>query len=478
MVLVLFYFCYNTCMRLIEKLKGLNKYSIAVVVLALEVFGFIAFSFGSSYLLFGVLSIALTLLLVLFSFNDIKANGFYNLMIFIYPLLLFTIITGLSFHTRGYILLGEYSLAGILFALLGLLSMTFSGYLLSINPKFKIKHFFLVLFGALAALTLLNLIVNLVNFGPFYSIIYKGYYMYYGGARSDIPVEEMAYALEGFKFIEVSMTHYTLYPVLLLSSAVFLLHYFPKQEKKLFITYLCFTVLAVLSLIFVPSIYGLIGALVVGFVILAMFLWHKFEIFRKPLKYTMVVLGIFAILFLAVVVLNKQSFASGISNMIANNGLLNRLFNTNRIANKYAPLCGDMFDSRYIFGYIFRYITEFVPEDNPAVSSGSFFFDTFMTSGVFGVLALIVVLIVAFKGYKKYFLNSEDSLVDKRGLLIFPLIFFMYSFAFNDANYGIFYNIRQPIYLTGPFMISIFIFGYMLSKRKPLKMEEVNNEVK
>ena len=458
-------------MGLLDKLKGLNKYSIAVVVLALEVFGFIAFSFGSSYLLFGILSVCLTLLLVLFSLKDIKANGFYNLMFFIYPLLLFLIITGLSFHTRGYILLGDYSLAGIIFMLLGLLSMAFSGYLLSINPQFKIRHFFLVIYGALAALTLLNLIVNLINFGAFYSIIYKDYYMYYGGAKSDVPVEEMAYALEGFKFIEVTMTHYTLYPVLLLSSGVFLLNLHPKKNTKMFVTYLCFTVLAALSLILVPSFYGLLGALAVVFIVLAMYLWNKYEGFRKPFKVLMILAALAFVVVLLLLVLSRQT---GLGDSLSNKKLFN-----NRLVNKYAVLSGDMFDQRYIFGYIYRYITEFVMEDNPAKSSGSFFFDTFMTSGVFGLLALIVTLWVGFKGFKKYFLNSEDELIDKRGLLIFPLIFFIYSFAFNDGQYGIFYNIQNPIYLTGPFMLTIFIFSYILSKRNPIqnKEEKLNENV-
>ena len=201
-----------------NKLSRLHKYGAAISFLAMEIFALIAFSFGSSYILYGALSLALLVLLILFNVKEISVDGMSSIALFFLPLFLFTVVTALGVYSRAHLHEGDFNIGELVFIPLGLLPMSFSGYLLSIDKTFKISTFLTVIFSALGVLCLINLIVNLVNFGPFYTVIYKGYHMYYGGVMSDVTIDDMAYVLEGFKFIEVDISHYVLYPALLLTS--------------------------------------------------------------------------------------------------------------------------------------------------------------------------------------------------------------------------------------------------------------------
>ena len=464
-------------MSLKTKILGLPKYNIVATFFALEVFAFIAFSFGNSFILFGALSAVLFVGLIFFSIKEINIDGISNIAALIFPLIMFVLMTALGTYMKAHVYLGDFNLAENIFIPIGILSVALCGYLLSLNNTFKIKTFLIVIFSALAVLVLINLLINLVNFGPFYTLIYKNYYMYYGGKRSSLPLDKMAYALEGFKFIEVKISHYAFYPALLLGSSFMLFKTNPKTEKKTFIIYVLYSLVGLLALGFVPSIYSIIIVIAVLLIDGITILYQKVEASRKPLKFLMY-LGIAggSILFL-IMLLNNQSFASGFSNIIANNHFLNRLLNTNRIVSPLNAMLYDVIGKNFL-GFYGRQISEAVIEETHL--SNSFFFDTFMTSGVIGVATLSFFLIYGLLGFKKYFLYSDEENSTKHTLLGFILILYAYSFFFYEGEYGVYYTIMKPFFMTGPFMISIFIFVYVTSKGKIdyRKMKEAQtNEV-
>ena len=465
-------------MSLKQKILNLPKYNIVATFFALEVFAFIAFSFGSSFILFGVLSLVLMIGLIFFSIKEINVDGISNIAALIFPLIMFVLMTVLGSYMRAHVYLGDYSVAENVFVPIGLLSVALCGYLLSLNNTFKIKTFLIVIFSALGVLVLINLLINLINFGPFYSIIYKNYYMYYAGKRSSLPLDKMAYTLEGFKFIEVKMSHYALYPALLLSSSIMLFKTNPKEEKKTFILYCAFSLAALLALIFVPSIYSLFIIIAVLIIDGVTLLYQKVEKSRKPLTYAMYVIIVLGSLLFLVMLINNQSWASGIRNIIANNSLLNRLLNTNRIVNHFNVMLTDVIGGNFL-GFYGHQISEVVIDE--AHLSGSFFFDTFMTSGVIGVIALSFFLIYGLKTFKNYFLYSDEDGKIKNVLLVFILVLYAYSFFFYEGEYGVYYTVMKPFYMTGPFMISLFVFVYVASKgkidKKKVKEQEKNEEV-
>ena len=456
-----------------DKLAKLNKYGAAISFLAMEIFALIAFSFGSSYVLYGALSLALAVLLVLFNIKEINSRGLSSIGLFLIPLFLFALLTCIGLYSRSHYLLGDFSLADLIFIPLGLLPIAFSGYLLSIDKTFKLSTFLLVIYSALGILSLINLIVNLVNFGAFYTIIYSDYYMYYGGQISSVPVGEFAYVLEGLKFIEVKISHYALYPSLLLTSSIALFFISPKEKTKLFIVYALFSFVGVLSLVLVPTLLSAFSAFVILVIDLLIFLVKHFQLKFKPFKIAIIVILVITALTVLVMILNNTASSNFVSNLIKNSSLLNRIFNGNRIVSKFNPLVYDIFSSRFLGFY-----------DNPNSSgfgtylvslSGSLLFDSFMTSGVIGLVALVIVFYFGFKAFYKYFTYKQidEEFYIKAALLGFTLFFVIYSMAFNEGEYAIFYkNVTKPIYMTGPFMICLFIFGYVFSKVDLLSEEK------
>lgn len=455
-----------------KKRVDLMKYSPVICFLALEVFALIAFSLGSSPLLFGILSTLLGIVLVIFSFREFKRDGLVRSIAFLIPFVVYIVLTMSSAFTRAHIAVGDFGVAEIVFVAFGLTAVAISGYSLSFHKAFNVSTLLTVIYSAIALLVFINLIINLVNFGPFYSIIYKDYYMYYGGKRSDVLVKDLAYALEGFKFIEVKMTHYTLYPILLLSSLVVLLNLKFKENKPKFIAYVGFSVLAVLSLIFVPSIEGLIYSLILLAIIGLIFLFKKSNISIKPFAIILYVILGLAFLVLLTMLFNNQGFAGNFKGFIANNAFLNKLFNGNKYALLYNLNLTDVLCSERFFGFYTNSTAYFYQPF--AHLTDSILFDNFMTSGVLGVALLICTFVFGFNGFKNYKINDDKTFIEKSAMLAFVTIYIIYSMMCADGEYAIFHNVVRPTFMTAPFMLVVFMMAYVVSLSNAKKEVTIN----
>lgn len=457
-----------------KKLKLLGKYSAAITFLAFEFFALIAFNYSGSYVLFGSLSLALCVLLIIFNIAEIKTKGLSNVALFIIPLFLFTLLTAVgnynTVHTKVF---GHFSWAETVFIPLGILPMAFIGYLLSIDKNFKLKTFLTVIYSALAVYVFINLVYNLISLGAFYPVIYKGYYLYYSGMRSALPVNEFAYVLEGFKFIEVKMAHYVLFPLILLSSSVMLLFTSPKKEKALFFTYLIFTLLAVISLALIPTTLSLGGIAVTAILLLFVYFGKQYLKARKVFKiilYVVVILFVLAYLFYVIAV------ATGINNSFS--GILSRIFVSNRYARRVNPILINLFSGSKFLGFFGNEVAIGIIDEVPL--SGFFIFDSYMTSGVIGALAIFIFIFLGFKSFKKYFHSHKDEFRLQATLLMFLIIFFGYSAFFNEGEYALYYSVYKPLYLTSPFMIAIFMLSYVICKPRvdviETKTENITNK--
>ena len=458
-----------------KRIKLLGKYSAAITFLAFEFFALIAFNYSGSFVLFGALSLALCVLLVIFNIAEIKAKGLSSVALFFIPLFLFTLLTAVGSYSVGHAQVGDFSWGEVVFIVLGLLPMAFNGYLLSIDKNFKVRTFLIIIFSALAVYVLINFIYNLINFGAFYPIFYKNYYLYYDGIKSTVPVSQMAYVLEGFKFIEVKMAHYVLYPLILLSSSVMLLYTSPKKEKGIFFTFLAFTLLALLSLVLIPSILSLGGIAFVAILLLVIYFGKRYVKTRKPFKYVLFVgLALIGIFYLLYVIFA----ATGISESFS--GILGKVFASNKFSKRVNPNLYGIFSSNRFLGFALNTIGVGVVEISHL--TGFFIFDVFMTSGVIGALAIFIFIFLGFKSFGKYFKLHLDEFRWQAALLMFVLVYFSYSAFFNEGEYALYYSLYKPIYLTSPFMIMIFIFSYVICRTKLQeetkveKKEEVNNE--
>lgn len=465
-------------MSFLEKIGKISKFSIAITFLSLEVFAFIAFSFGGSFLFFAILSLVLAVLLVLFNINELKNKDYSSMVFYLFPIFMFGLLIALGTYMKGHrIVDGEFTMAETVFVPIGLTSMAIVGCALANDKSFKISHLLLVIYGALSVLVLINLFANLINFGPFYNIIYKGYYMYFSGKKSSLPVQNMAYALEGFKIIEVDIKHYLLYPILLLSSHFMLFNVSFKQEKRIFITYLIYTSVAVLALVFVPNIIGLAFAVLSLLIDGIIFLFKKVERARKPILWVIRIGFVLAILLLLIMILLNQDATAGIRNVVSSNSFLNRLFLTNGVVSKYNITLQNIIGENFLGFYYYKTNQYLTPDIAPL--SNSFIFDSFMVSGVIGALALFIFLFVGFRSFKKYFVSNKDEYRYQAMLLVFLVIFFLYSALYNVGEYGIYYSVNKPFFISGPFMIAIAILAYVFAKSLPEKKvdEKKDNQV-
>ena len=430
-----------------QKLKALGKYSPAITFLAFEFFALMAFNYSGSFVLFGALTLVLTILLVIFNIAEIKKKGLSNVALFFIPLFLFVLLTAFGTYSIAHTKVGDFSYGELVFIPLGILPMAFAGYLLSVDKKFNLKVFLIVIYSALSIYCLINLFYNIVNFGAFYPIIYKNYYLYYGGVRSAVPVNEFAYTLEGFKFIEVDMNHYDLYPIVLIS---------------------------ILCLVLVPSILSLASIVFAMVLLLVIFFGKKYLKARTVFKWILrIFLILFAVGFVSFIFIH-QSFMSG----LASNAFIQRLFFTNRYVNSFGPLVNNLFSGDKFLGFAVETLGPGLYEE--VHLSGSFLVDSFMTSGVLGALGLFAFIFFGFKTFREYFKSHRDEFRLQATLLVFLVMYVVYISYFDKGEYALYYNVYKPIYLTAPFMIMVFMFSYVISRTKAVeepKVEQVEEKV-
>ena len=111
-----------------EKIKGLAKYITATSFLALEVFAFIAFSFGANFVLFGSLTLALMTILIIFSLVEIKKRGISDFIYLLFPLFIFGIVTSLGVYMRAHAGVGDFNIAELVFIPICLVSTAICGH--------------------------------------------------------------------------------------------------------------------------------------------------------------------------------------------------------------------------------------------------------------------------------------------------------------------------------------------------------------
>lgn len=447
--------------KTVESKKKINfqSYSPVVIFLVLEVFAFVAFSFGDSYLLYGILGLVILALLLLVTFKEIKYDGVVRSAFFFFPLLVYGVVTAVSLYYRTNT---NVDMTTKVFIPICLTVFAASGAIISLNKSFKISTALLVIYSTIALVTLLNFIMTMVQFTPFYTIFYRDYKMYHAGQISEQTVGNIAYALVGYQYKEVTVGYFSLFPSLLLTSSIMLFFISPKKDTWRFITYAGFTLLAFLSLLFTPTILSLVTDLIVIVVITILVLFSKKILPAKPIKIGIIVL--LSLVFVGVILLflNAQEWdwLAGYRNFIANNQVLNKLFNNNYIAKSIKDILYDLFSKEKFFGFYFsRPVYDIV-----AVPSNSWLFDNLITSGFLGAIFFLFAVIYGFLGLGKYMRYSKDDIKDKTVLSSFIISYVLYTLVSGDVYYQIFERKYNFVYMMGPFLIVILLLGYANSK--------------
>lgn len=446
-----------------EKTKKTPTSIIVLSFLILEVLAFVGFSLGNSFIIYGLVGIVTLFLILFFTNIQFKKEGKTTLLQFAIPLIIFAALTILSGFGRYFDLLTNF------FVPLSFVAFAGVGYFATQYKEFKLKYAFFAIYGSIALLTFISYIYTMIQFVPFYTIIYRNSYIFFDGAPSRAPIGEIAYFLMGFSFMEVSVDFFSLFPSVLATSIVALFFINPRKEKKTFLIYVLFAAIGWIPLITMPTKMTILSTAFLAIVLAIVILGFKGIIKSKAIKYiTYSFVGVVSVVFLFTLLNANLNLG-----FVQNNPLLNKIFNANGLATSFNFVLGNIFKGTNFLGFNFVQFIEHGYDGFYGLSN-SWFFDNFIYSGVIGFILFIAVIYFGIKAIKKFFIEHDEPQVNKVLLVSFILGFLTFTLIAYDAQPYINYMNYIPYYMTGPFLICIFLMGYVF--RENNKNDEVVNE--
>lgn len=431
-----------------------------VTFLILEIVALTAFNFGNNSSIFGLVGGILALLCIPFAWDSIKQKK--SLFTLVIPLGLLLIVSGIGAFGSFSGYFDTFTNIALLVALPGFLALGFfSRKLNDVKPKTVL----LVLGAALAAICLFGLFSTIIEYGLFYSLIYKNTpNYYYNGIPYDVTKE--MFWLTGFEFSEVYIEYGSLFGVLGASFLVGLLFISPKKERNEFI--ICGSIggVGLLTLLVIPNFKAILVVLVASLFAFVLKFLKNHQKTKKILGISfLAVLGL-ALLFYILAIINA---AAG----FAFKGFLNRVFVQNGLMQNVTETLKGLFletNGSPLFGLLPLTTTE----DAVFANTGIFEVELLKEVGVLGALVFISALI--YIGYLvfKYLKNSEDTDLTKSILVVVVLSFFIYESLFNTIKMGPHHE-GYLAFLKSPLLLVIlFVLGYMISGSE--KEEETTNE--
>lgn len=145
-----------------------------------------------------------------------------------------------------------------------------------------------------------------------------------------------------------------------------------------------------------------------------------------------------------------------LSDAIENNDFLSRLFIHNRVVSKYFYLVRAMSEGSYFRGFT-GYL---IGQDNLALS-GSWLFDMFAIAQIYGWLGFIIFVVLYVVRSKYYLQESSDEQNSKMMVFGISLTFLLFTLVCYNSMPYFTESTYVPFTLTAPFVILLFLFGYM-----------------
>ncbi|MDY0177929.1 MAG: hypothetical protein RBR85_01640 [Bacilli bacterium] len=428
-----------------------------------ELLAITAFTLSSSVLLYGVLSLLSLIFVVFFGIKDLKVRQMSDFFIFLIPITIFALLTSISKFSQT-------NVAQLLniFSFVAVLAFAFIGYFSKRVKEFKISTALMVIYGALAALVFISLILTMIHYIPFYPFIYGGKIFYYNG--DPYPAYADAKMLIGFTFGDVSLEYFSLFSTLLFTSVIALRFLSPKNNKQEFILYSIYAGLGFISLLFTVNIMSLITNL---FVVLFLLFLTFYPKKGKPITVLRIIfyvlLGVILVLFILFFLNAQSEWASvaSLQNLLSSNHLTNKFFNGNHISLAIKQLLDGSLSSSW-FNYQGSGYSLFVRQ----MFSNSLIFDSIITSGLLGIIALLTFLVLVYISLKKYYQTTVDSNVAKHSVVAFVGTFFLYSFLALDSSPETHILYIQPVTSNAMFLIVMYLIGYSYTNRKDVKQNE------
>lgn len=429
-----------------------NDFSISWIVYIF--LGIVAFNFADSFITLVILSIVANIILLIFIRKRLDIEFLLTLILSVIPLFsvaIFAMTSKFNLDPNA-----NYSTSKYIFLILSTFSVPFLGFQSRACGKFEIKKALKVIYVMLAIWMLINFFITIIQFGPFYTFIYKDRYFFDYGHIASMPINNIAYMLLGFKVERVSTELFCLVAGVLSSAILGVFFTSRKDDKRSFFVYLICGSIGLLCIILTLSTSLILGyiALLVSFTLIVLF-GKKILTFNKPVKIvTFSLCGIAGLLYIVFMLsaLNVQPLAGSIEGNFA----LNKFFNANRVIGKFHKITRAMVDSKCINGF-----TPMLIGRDSITLSGSWLFDMFPIAQLFGWIAFIVFIVVIFIRFAKYAKSSEDDLSSKVLLMGVVLSIILFSGVCYNSTPFLDNENYLPLFFIAPFILLIFVSGYI-----------------
>ena len=434
-----------------------------ITFLILEIVALTAFNFGNISYIFGLAGALLAIAGFLFVYKMTEDKK--ELLWLLLPVGILFLISGIaSFngHSKNFATLGNISL------FLSLPAFLLLGFFLRKLNDVKPKNVLFIVGGGLAAITLFGLFSTIIEYGFFYSLIYKSVpNYYYNGIPYDVTKE--MFWLSGFEFGEVYIEYGSLFAVLCASFLPGLLFISPKKDKNDFIICSLIGGTGLLTLLVIPNFKALIVvALASSFAFILKYLKNHQKA-KKIISTSLLSIVGFGILFFVITLINASAGFKF-------TGFLDRVFVSNRIMNKCTPVLEALFvkvDGQLINFFGLQPLV--INESAMLTETNVFEVELLKEVGLLGAFLFIGFVIVMGYFVFNYIKKSEDNDSIKAIVVVILLTYFAYSTVFNSViiapHSDISYN---PFLRSSSLLVVLFLLGFTFMP--PTKKEVSVNE--
>lgn len=462
------------------------KYKSIIAFLILEILALVSFTFGNINDVLFLISSAISLTAFVFAFTtNVDKKDYYKLIPVVAVLFIVSGIAafggfshyfadkpeGSSFHKLSLSNLATFMAIPSFFSL---------GFFTRRLGEIKIEHVLMAVGFGFAAIVLIGMFATWINYGFFYSLIYKikgTPYYYYNGTPYNV-TEEMSW-LVGFNFNEVSLQYGGLFAVICAAYLPALMFVDRKKDRNFFISIATIGGIGALSLITVPNYKALIVVAIASL----------FAFIYKFLKEKKTITTIIKWAFVGVVGLGVLFFALSSINAALGfkfTGIFNRVFVQNRIMLEPSKVFKAAFDRTEggflynLFGFDREYAraaAEIGLESIVKSNTGIFEVQIVKEVGIIGAIIFMCFLISMIYFVSQYVKEDNDSAAVKSIIVVAVLAFFIYSSLYNDIK-PLTHETGQymAFFRSAPLMIIMFFLGLTYFAPKDVKFNLIEKE--
>lgn len=438
-----------------ENQNFFTKNKSLVTFAILEIVGLLAFNFAGISNVLAFIGGILAIVSGAFVFGITEQKK--DLLKFIIPIALLFIVSGFGAFGQFSKLFKTAANIGLFIAIPGFFVL---GCALRKFDDVKPNTILFIVGGAIAALSLFNLFSTVIEYGFFYSLIYrKTPNYYYNGIPYDVTKE--MFSLSGFEFMEIFIEYGSLLAIVCAAYISGLFFFSPKEQSLDFKLSAIIGSIGIATLLVIPNLKALaVLAVCMIFAIVIKYL-KKYKKTQKIIGISFIsVLGISVIFFIVALINAAVGYKLP--------GFFNKLFASNAIMTK----CCEVFDG--VFQNVKSAFTGLQPlvinEEIIWKESNVFEVQLLKESGLVGTFVFLGFLVFIGFNLFKYLINGKDSEGTKTIVITTLLVFFVYESLFNivsiyphEEKYVSF--LRSPLLLVMLFIMG-FVFDFPRKEEK------------